>query len=570
MAPGSAALAASLLMFAPLALAANDDAGSLPCSAGELAKLTEASPFNQDQLGYAVALDRDVAVIGAPGDSDAIHQGGAVYVFRDDGSGWIDQEQLFPLDPGIVDAFGNFVGISGDTIVVGAHFEDGGGQDSGAAYVFEFDGAHWRQVAKLASSELAAYDNFGWSVAVSGDVIVVGANLDDESGPNSGAAYVFRKPEAGWTDMTETAKLVPTDNAGNDEFGKAVAIDGDVAVVGAHYDVDGQGSMVGSAYVYRYTGIGWRQEAKLEASDAAAHDRFGMAVAISGNTAVVGAWGDDDGGSMSGSAYVYERPPTGWTDMTQTAKLTASDATAGDHFGWTVAVDANSVVVGAPAHNWDGSGYGSVYVYDEPAGGWTDMTETARYAASDAVHEDDYGYAVAVSGNRLVAGSRWHDTGLNDKAGAAYVHGGLLDCQPNGVIDVCDLIDGASADGNANGIPDECEDPAGGGGSIEQSLVVDKAPEAMIELSWGPSCVVGDDDFEIYEGSLDDFASHTARICTTGGGQQVAFIPETGSTYYLVAPSNPMREGSLGKNSEGLERAQGTATCLPRFVSECP
>jgi hypothetical protein len=509
-------------------------------------------------------------VIGALRDSDLEHQAGAVYVHRYDGSSWIQAVQLFASDEEMRDEFGVSVAISGDTFVVGSHFDDDGGTDSGSAYVFQYDGSQWNQVSKLTASDASAYDNFGWSVAISGDVVVVGANLDDDGGPNSGSAYVFRKPPGGWIrDMTETAKLTASDDDANDEFGRSVAIDGEVVVVGAHYDLDGGGNMTGAAYVFRYTGFGWAQEAKLTASDGVAQDRFGLSVAIDGDVAVIGAWADDDGGTQTGSTYVYVKPATGWKDMTQTAKLTASDAVAGNHFGWSVAMEDDVVAIGAPAHLFDGSGWGAVYVFEKPAAGWTDTTETGRFTASDAAHEDQYGYSVSINGNRLVAGSRRHDTALNDASGAAYVHGGLSDCQPNGVIDVCDLTNGTSTDDNGNGIPDDCEGTGGGAGSTEDSLVVDKTAGPEITLSWGPSCIVGDNDFEIYEGLLGDFASHTVRLCTTGGALQMTLLPYVDNSYYLVAPRNDVEEGSLGKDSEGVERPEGLTACLPRVIAEC-
>ena len=186
------------------------------------------------------------------------------------------------------------------------------------------------QTAKLTASDGAASDYFGYSVAISGDTVVVGAYYDDiGANTDQGSAYVFVKPESGWADMTQTAKLTASDGAASDYFGSSVAISGDTVVVGAYYDDIGANADQGSAYVFVKPASGWAdmtQTAKLTASDGAADDYFGNSVAISGDTVVVGAYDDDIGSNTDqGSAYVFVKPANGWADMTQTAKLTASD-----------------------------------------------------------------------------------------------------------------------------------------------------------------------------------------------------------------------------------------------------
>ncbi len=554
----------ALLMFGTSA-----GASRAQCQAEELAKLTASDPFSMDEFGHAVAIDGGVAVIGVRQDDDRGDQAGCVYVYRYDGTRWNEEAKLHASDATPGDEFGVSVGISGDVLVAGAHLDDDGGRDSGSAYVFQYDGRTWAQRAKLTASDALGWDNFGWAVAIAGDAILVGANLADARGVNSGAAYMFMRPKQGWRDMTETSKLIASDGVENDEFGVSVDIDGDLAVIGAHYDVDEAGSMNGSAYVFGLVGSAWNQVAKLTASDGGAQDRFGLSVSVGGDVALVGAWADDDAGTQSGSAYVFEKPATGWADMTETAKLVPSDPVAGDHFGWSVALEGDVAIVAAPAHLFDGSGYGKVYLYQKPAGGWTSTTETALHAASDAAYQDEYGFSVSASGNIVLVGSRRDDTAGYDAAGSAYVHGGLSDCQPNGVIDVCDLAEGSSADDNRNGVPDECEGPGLAAGSTESTLTVGKTVGEEITLTWGPSCIAGDDDFEIYEGLLGDFASHTARFCTTRGEEQRTLLPGAGNRYYLVAPRNNTREGSLGKDSRGVDRPAAANACLPRLTADC-
>jgi hypothetical protein len=541
------------------------------CQAQQIAKLSDSTPFAQYFFGHSVAMDGDVVVIGAYRDWTADHEAGAVFVYRYSGSGWVEEAQFLAADAASDDEFGVSVGVSGNTIVVGSHFDDGGGVDSGAAYVFLFDGSRWKQVAKLTASDTMAYDNFGYSVAIDGDVVAVGANLDDhDGGVNSGSAYIFEKPGGGWTDMTETVKLVASDAEVNDEFGKSISVSDDTAVIGAHYDTTGSADLSGSAYVFRNGVSGWTQAAKLTASDPSDQDRFGLSVAIDGDVVVAGAWADDDGGTQTGSAYVFDRPLGGWTDMIQTAKLTASDAEAGDHLGWSVAVDGDHVVVGAPAHLWDGSGYGTAYVYERPAGGWADAIETARYTASDHAQDDAYGNSVAVDGFRAVVGAPFHKTAGYYGAGASYIHGGLADCQPNGVLDTCDVAGSTSADDNANGVPDECEAAGGGSGTVKESLIADKAGEDEITLFWDVSCIGTDNHYAIYEGTLGDFSSHSARFCSISGEVQITFLPAEGDTYYLVVPRSAVQEGSYGLDGDGQERPAAVEPCLPRVTAECP
>ncbi|EEH52298.1 uncharacterized protein MICPUCDRAFT_22399, partial [Micromonas pusilla CCMP1545] len=258
------------------------------------------------------------------------------------------------------DKFGYSVSVSGSLIVVGANYDDDKGRDSGSAYVFEkgADGAV-TQLAKLTAADGAANDNFGWSVAVSGSLIVVGATYDDDKGRDSGSAYVFEKGADGA--VTQLAKLTAADGAANDNFGWSVAVSGSLIVVGATYD-DDKGSSSGSAYVFEKGADGAvTQLAKLTAADGAAGDQFGWSVAVSGSLIVAGARYDDDKGSSSGSAYVFEKGADG--TVTQLAKFTAADGAAHDYFGRSVAMSGSLIVVGELYDDDKGSNSGSAHVF---------------------------------------------------------------------------------------------------------------------------------------------------------------------------------------------------------------
>ena len=246
-----------------------------------------------DNFGYSAAISGDTAVVGAHGDDDNDGSGSA-YLF--DATTGAQLFKLLPDDGAAWDFFGWSVAISGDTAVVGAYHDDDNGPDSGSAYLF--DATTGEQLFKLLPDDGAAFEWFGVSVAISGDTVVVGAYGDDDNGSGSGSAYLFDA-----TTGEQFFKLLPADGARDDQFGFSVAISGDTVVVGAPEDNDNS-SNSGSAYLFdATTGV---QLFKLLADDGAADDLFGFSVAISGDTAVVGAWGDDDNGVNSGSVYLFD------------------------------------------------------------------------------------------------------------------------------------------------------------------------------------------------------------------------------------------------------------------------
>jgi FG-GAP repeat len=316
------------------------------------AKLTASDGAANDNFGISVALSGDTAVIGAIFNDAASSDTGAAYVFVRSGTSWIQQAKLTASDGASDDQLGMSVAIAGDTAVVGTVNDDDLGDRSGAAYVFVRAGASWTQQAKLTATDGAAADQFGISVAVSGDTAVVGAYGDDDLGASSGSAYVFVRTGTSWS---QQAKLNAADGAAIDEVGISVAVEGDTALVGAVFHEDR-----GAAYVFVRTGTSWSQQAELTASDAAQSDNFGNAVALSGNTAVIGAPNDSDLGAGSGSVYVFERTGTSWS---QQAKLTAADGASTDFFGISVALSGTTAVVGAIGVDERGSSAGAAYVF---------------------------------------------------------------------------------------------------------------------------------------------------------------------------------------------------------------
>ena len=367
-----------------------------------------------DFFGTSVSIYGDYAVVGAIFDDDNGFDSGSASVFKRTGTSWTQEAKLLPSDGAADDWFGQSVSISGDYAVVGAAHDDDNGDGSGSAYVFKRTGITWTQEAKLLPSDGAADDHFGFSVSISGDYAVVGARLDDDNGSNSGSVYVFKLIGTSWT---QEAKLLPSDGAENDWFGWSVSISGDYAVVGADGDDDnGDGS--GSAYVFKRSSTSWAQEAKLLSSDGAASDQFGYLVSISGDYAVVGADFNNDNGFHSGSAYVFKRSGTSWTEE---AKLLPSDGAEQDHFGISVSISGDYAVVGAVLDNDNGSESGSAYLFKRSGTSWT---QEAKILPSDGAAGDWFGNSVSISGDYVVVAAQ-RDDDNGDLSGSAYVYSGF-------------------------------------------------------------------------------------------------------------------------------------------------
>ncbi len=312
-------------------------------------------------------------------------------------------DQLFKLlaeDGAADDRFGVSVAISGATAIVGASGDDDNGASSGSAYLF--DTTTGRQIAKLLPNDGAAFDFFGRSVAISGTTAIVGANFDDDNGDFSGSAYLFDT-----TTGRQIAKLLPKDGAALDFFGRSVAISGATAIVGA-FDDDDNGSNSGSAYLFDTTT--GQQIAKLLPDDGAAGDRFGQSVGISGVTAIVGAWFDDDNGHASGSAYLFDI-----TTGAQIAKLLPKDGTAEDFFGFRVAISGTTAIVGAWGDDDNGNASGSAYLFDTTTG-----RQIAKLLPDDGEVLDRFGFSVAISGATAIVGADLdEDNGFT--SGSAYL-----------------------------------------------------------------------------------------------------------------------------------------------------
>jgi len=492
---------------ATVRLVVDDDGAVYPVTVDPMAQQAYLKAGNtdaNDQFGWSVAVSGDTVVVGAPreassatgvtngpgGSADnSAEKAGAVYVFVRTGNHWSQQAYLKAGNTGADDQFGYSVAVSGDTVVVGAPLESssatgvtngpGGSADisaafAGAAYVFVRSGTDWSQQAYLKAGNTDAGDQFGTSVAVSGDTVVVGAIHEDSdqtgvaNGPggsgdnslyNSGAAYVFARSGSDWS---QQAYLKAGNTGWANWFGWSVAISGDTVVVGAFQERSNQtgvtngpggsgdesASDAGAAYVFVRNGLNWSQQAYLKAGNTNAGDYFGWSVGVADDTIVVGALLESSnatgvengpGGSAdnsafgAGAAYVFFRSEAEWS---QQAYLKAGNTDAGDRFGQSVAVSGDTVVVGSPFEGSNATGVtigpggsadnsapaaGAAYLFTRSGATWA---QQAYLKAGNSGTGDYFGYSVSVSGDTVVAGAHRESS---SQAGVSNGPGGSAD-----------------------------------------------------------------------------------------------------------------------------------------------
>jgi hypothetical protein len=446
-------------------------------------------------FGQSVSIDGNTAVVGAPGENSAAtgvngnqasntkRGSGAAFVFIFNGTNWAQQAYLKASNTDAADWFGESVAISGNTIVVGAPDERGSSTsvngpdnnnliDAGAAYVFVRSGSTWSQQAYLKPSNINSSDNFGHSVAINGDTIIVGAPLEDGSATtvngtdnnaatDAGSAYVFTRNGSAWS---QQAYMKASNAESGDNFGFHVTISGDTAVIGS-INEDGGATTIngtsnngasgsGAAYVFSRSGTIWSQQAYLKPNNTGAGDNFGYRVALDGNTVAVGAPyedslsrginanGADDMSTGAGAAYVFVRDNTNaWS---QQAYLKASNADPNDNFGIGISISGDTVLVGASGEDSvardiggdqsdnSASGSGAAYCFSRAQSNWTQRAYVkASNTESGARSWDHFGNAVSISATLAIIGANDEHSnaiGINgngfnnsiESAGAAY------------------------------------------------------------------------------------------------------------------------------------------------------
>ena len=381
------------------------------------AQLTANDGHPTDNFGQNIAVSGDVVVI-----TDSVAQ--IVYVFVKPAGGWANVTEIAKLtasDGEEKDYFGKRVDIDGDTVVATASNKTvNGNAAQGKAYVFVKPAAGWTdmtETAQLTASNGASWDMLGhFGVGISNDVIVVG-------GQEKKTVYVFEKPAGGWTNVTETAKLMPDDPEDHYSFGYSVAISGDTVAVGSM----GYDRYRGAILVYEKPAGGWQdmtQTATLTSSDSTEYDYLGRSVAVDGDVIVGGAPKKDISGiDSAGAIYIFEKPGAGWADGTETARLIASDASANWKVGWDVAISGDIVIGGAVGAVIDGDPFeGAIYVFEKPTSGWVSSTEAAKLTISEGGDNDSLGEYIDIDGDTIVASST--DYKFYEGAGFVFVKNG--------------------------------------------------------------------------------------------------------------------------------------------------
>jgi len=361
-------------------------------------KLLAPDGTSGDEFGSSIATANGVVATGAPTAAGLAAAAGAVYLF--DAHSGAQQAKLVASDGASSDRFGFSLSVSGNVLVVGAPGDDDLGAGSGSAYLF--DAITGAQLVKLLPNDGSPGDEFGFDVAIDGGVVAVGAKRDDDNGQDSGSLYLFDASTG-----IQLRKLLPNDGATNDNFGEAVDLDGDLVVVGAHGDAD-NGPLSGSAYLFDVpTGL---QLAKLLPLDGGTNDFFGSAVALKDGVVAVGAWADSVVFDHSGSAYLFDA-----SSAQQQAKLVPSDAYDRDNFGFSLDLNGGVLVVGAKGNDDNGFQSGSAYLFDA-----SDGAELTKILASDGAALDKFGHSVAIGAGIVAVGApRDDDNGA--ESGSAYV-----------------------------------------------------------------------------------------------------------------------------------------------------
>ncbi|MEQ8768745.1 MAG: thrombospondin type 3 repeat-containing protein [Planctomycetota bacterium] len=447
------------------------------------AKLTPPTPYQGGNFGHAVDTDGSVILVGSPFAADSGTASGSVYAYRYSpiGGEWLHEQTLYQADIGTNRQLGASVALSGNAALIGCPRVDTTANDAGGAYVFRYDGSSWVEEDLLLASDGQVNDQLGWSVDIDGDVAVVGSwqQGTDTTGNGPGAAYVFRRVNGTWG---EEAKLVAPIQDNDYDFGYSVSVSGSRIAVGDRIE-DQAAAFAGRVFVFAHDGSQWVLEDDFVGSDTNAGDRFGGSVSLQGDRLLVGAWYADFGGqTLFGAAYLFERSGSTWNELT---RFNANPATRFDFFGNWVSLDADRVLIGAPQYDTVApeNGYASPRHWDG-----SQWVQDQRLLSPDGIAHDSFGQSVAIAGNLAVVGGPEDHSG-ESRSGSVHVfrvsgsssdcngngipddqdisNGTSQDCNVNGVPDECDVANGTNQDCNGNGIPDECEADSDGDGVID-------------------------------------------------------------------------------------------------------
>ncbi len=530
---------------------------ALPVSEN-IQKLVHADAIGNDQAGNSIAVSGNIAVIGVPNawrsSLTAMDPRGAAYVFRFNGTNWVQEQKLTATDAALGDRFGSSVAVSANSVFVGSSMDDDRGFDSGSVYVFRHNGSSWVQSQKLVASDGAAGDNFGSAVSLDGDSAFVGAMGDSDVAPYAGSAYVFRFNGQSWV---QSQKLLPQNVSNAAGFGKSISVSSGYAVIGCYQD-DTRGSDAGAAFVYGFNGSSWVQNAKLTALDGGAYQLFGYAVSLSGSRMIIGAPKDDDRGLMSGSAYIFRYNGTSWTQESKLVDMSpqAPSGQPGNQFGYSVGISGSTAVIGSPWWDDQSISYplqdqGAAYVFSYDAGSmlWTVQT---RLVANDGYYFDNMGTSVAVDGDMIGAGAGKDDSIAMD-SGSAYIFD-----VPNTILPPPECVSNADCADDGNSCTSEvcsagtCTHPAKANGTACGN-------SGVTDCSLADTCV---------SGACSPNHKTSGTACTTDNNACTSDVCNSSGNCL----HNPLASGSScgdGLYCNGADTCNATGTCL-HAGNPCP
>ncbi len=380
------------------------------------AKLTAPDPVYNSASGYAVSISLDTAAVGAPNFTQTQSFQGEVNLFTRQNGNWLPKQTLIAPDAGPNNYFGSAVALYGDTLIVGARGASPTQINQGAAYVFTRSNGNWAFQTKLIPSDPETNDAFGFSVALFGNTAIIGAPGKTISAIHQGAAYVFTRNGATWS---QTSRLVAGDGAYSDQFGQSVSISANLIAVGAPGDTIANIGQ-GSGYVFEFRkNTGWGQVAKLIATDGFAYENLGYSISISGRTVLAGAPGVLNTAIGQGAAYVF----VGGTgnSWSQSARLAAADGGAADNFGASVSLAGRNALIGSPGVDINGLNNGAAYSFKRTGQSWT---FSSKIIAADTSPTDTFGFSVALNGSTAMIGSPGSSVTIYAQ-GAAYIYTGF-------------------------------------------------------------------------------------------------------------------------------------------------
>lgn len=410
-----------------------------------------------DEVGFDAAIEGNAIVLGAPLDDTMGEDAGAVYLLKASDGAVLAKIFADDADPG--DEFGAAVAIRGGLVIIGAALEDEEGEDAGAVYIVDIGSGIQ---TKITAPDAAPFDEFGGAVDISDVGFIVGATGDDDNGPLSGSAYVFGLT-AGFPPL---GKLLPTPAAASYMFGESVAISNSACAVASTRD-DSLGDFAGRGYLFDAFGT---QIATLDALDADPFDEFGRDIAMTETRVIIGAPGDSELGMSAGAAYVFDVP-----SGVQLQKLTADDGDGGDFFGAAVDIEGNTAVVGAFFDDQLALFSGSAYLMDASTG-----TQLRKFLSSDGADSDLFAWSIGLSGTTVICGARWEDD-QGGASGSGYIFDTTpncpADCAPdngngtfgNAIVNIDDLLATINEFGPAGGPCDSA--PCNADGSIGNGQV---------------------------------------------------------------------------------------------------